>query len=229
MGLLRKSPETGLLSESPRILVVDDVASAEECEHMIGLAAGKLTPAQVLTSDGEQKQNMLRRTADIAWVYTDQTPVVKQLVARVAEIAELPAKTCERIQVVHYEAGGQHSQHIDAYEYGVDDQSLRIAGQRLKTGLLYLAAPNKGGATSFPKAKAKVKAKPGRLALFDLVIPGTTEPDFDAMHAGTPVWSGEKWACNFWFCERAVKSASGKGRGQAGSRGATKKKRKKRR
>lgn len=226
VGLLKKSPETGVLCEEPRIEVHDDVATADECEHMISLALPDLQPAQVLTSDGSLSESKLRRTADIAWVYTDQTPIVRSLVSRVAELADLPARNCERIQVVHYEAGGQHSQHIDAYEPGVDDVSIRRDGQRLKTGLLYLAAPNKGGATSFPKAKAKVRAKAGRLALFDLVVPGTTEPDYRAMHAGTPVWSGEKWACNFWFCERAVKGASKKGR--PASRSATKKRKKRR-
>ena len=62
-------------------------------------------------------------------------------------------------------------------------------------------------------------------ALFDLVVPGTTDPDYRAMHAGTPVWSGEKWACNFWFCERAVKGASQKGRASSRPRGSKKRKR----
>lgn len=212
MGLLSRSAETGVISESPRIVVVDDLATPEECAHIIGLAEGNLSPAEVLGADGERTGSTLRRTADIAWIYTDQTPVVRALVKRVAELAGLPARTCERIQVVHYDAGGKHTQHIDAYQPGVDDANLRRDGQRLKTGLLYLAAPTRGGATSFPKAKAKVKAKPGRLVLFDLVVPGTTEPDYNAMHAGNPVWSGEKWACNFWFCERTVKGASMKGR-----------------
>ena len=191
-------------------MVHDDVATADECAHVISLAQGRLKPAQILKANGELGESKLRRTADIAWVYTDETPIVKSLVSRVADIAGLPARTCERIQVVHYEAGGQHSAHIDAFEPGVDDPSLKRDGQRLKTGLLYLAAPNKGGSTSFPKAKAKVRPKAGRLAMFDLVVPGTTQPDYRAMHSGTPVWSGEKWACNFWFCERPVKAASKK-------------------
>ena len=207
-------------------MVHDDVATADECAHMISLAEGRLKPAQILKASGELGESKLRRTADIAWVNTDETPIVKSLVARIADIAGLPARTCERIQVVHYEAGGQHSAHIDAFEPGVDDISLKTSGQRLKTGLLYLAAPNKGGSTSFPKAKAKVRSKPGRLVVFDLVVPGTTQPDYRAMHSGTPVWSGEKWACNFWFCERTVKGASKKS--QPGSASATKKRKKRR-
>jgi len=227
MGLFNRSPETGVLSDSPRIEVIDDFATAEECAQIIELARGDMGNASIRNSEGEIVENNLRRTANVGWVYTDQTPMVRSMVQRAAKVAGLPAKNCERIQVVHYEPGGKYTPHLDTYKPDPSNAHYRQAGQRLKTGLLYLHEPGKGGATSFPKAKAKVKPKVGRLALFDLVEPGTAEPDPNAVHAGTPVWSGEKWVCNFWFCERAVKSASLKGRSGGGSRST--KKRKKRR
>ena len=206
MGLLRRSPETGVISESPRIEVVDDFASAEECAHVIELARGDMGSASIINAEGESVENNLRRTANIGWVFTDQSPTIKDLVARAAELADLPARQCERIQVVHYEPGGKYTPHLDTFA----EEVAAREGQRLKTGLLYLYEPAKGGATSFPKAKAKVKPKIGRLALFDLVHPGTSEPNVDAVHAGTPVWSGEKWVCNFWFRDRPVRMASAK-------------------
>ena len=227
MGLFSRSQTTGVLSESPRIEVIDDFASAEECAHIIELARDEMGNASIVNADGESVENNLRRTADIGWVYTDQTPIVRAMVQRAAEVAGMPAKNCERIQVVRYEVGGKYTPHLDTYAADRSNAHYRNAGQRLKTGLLYLHEPGKGGATSFPKAKAKVKPKVGRLALFDLVEPGTAEPDLNSIHAGTPVWSGEKWVCNFWFCERPVKSASRAGR-PGSSKKATKKRRKKR-
>lgn len=226
MGLLRKSVETGVVCASPRIEVIDDFATPEECEQIMDLARDDMSAASILNADGERVESSLRRTADIGWVYTDQTATVRAMVQRAAQAADLPAKNCERIQVVHYEVGGKYTPHLDTYNPDPSNREYRRSGQRLKTGLLYLYEPNKGGATNFPKAKAKVKPKVGRLALFDLVIPGTVEPDVDAVHAGTPVWSGEKWVCNFWFCERPVKDASKKGR--PGSAKATKKRKKRR-
>lgn len=227
MGLLRRGPETGVLSESPRIEVIDDFASAEECAHMIELARGDMGNASIVNSQGESVESNLRRTADVGWVYTDQTAMVRSMVKRAATAAEMPAKNCERIQVVHYEAGGKYTPHLDTYKPDPTNAHYRMAGQRLKTGLLYLYEPGKGGSTSFPKAKAKVKPKVGRLVLFDLVEPGTAEPDLKSVHAGTPVWSGDKWVCNFWFCEKTVKTATKKGRPGGSARGS--KKRKKRR
>jgi len=227
MGLFSKSVETGVLSESPRIEVIDDFATADECAHIIELARHDMGNASIIKSDGTTTESTLRRTADIGWVYTDQTPIIRSLVKRASETAGLPVKNCERIQVVHYEAGGKYTPHLDTYRPDPSNEHYRRAGQRLKTGLLYLHEPTKGGATSFPKAKAKVKPKVGRLTLFDLVQPGTAEPDAKAVHAGTPVWSGDKWVCNFWFCERPVPSASRKGRPNS-SQKATKRRKKRR-
>lgn len=227
MGLLRRSPETGVVCESPRIEVHDDFATPDECAHIIELARDDMGSASIINGEGESVDNQLRRTADVGWVYVDQTPVVAGLVRRVSELAGLPAKNCERIQVVHYDVGGKYTPHLDTYKADPSNTHYRRSGQRLKTGLLYLHEPGKGGATSFPKVKAKVKPKVGRLALFDLVQPGTAEPDLNSVHAGTPVWSGEKWACNFWFCERPVKAASKKSAPKARPGGT--KKRKKRR
>lgn len=227
MGFLKRAPDTGVVSESPRIEVHDGFATHDECAHIIELARNDMDSASIINAEGEQVENNLRRTANIGWVYTDQTNTVKKLVERVAELADMPAKNCERIQVVHYEVGGKYTPHLDTYKPDPSNAHYRNSGQRLKTGLLYLHEPGKGGATSFPKAKAKVKPKIGRLALFDLVHPGTAEPDLDSIHAGTPVWSGEKWACNFWFCERQVKAASKKSAARSKSSGS--KKRRKRR
>jgi len=227
MGLFSRSAETGVVSESPRIEVIDDFATPEECAHIIELARDDMSSAEIINTDGDTVSSNLRRTADIGWVYTDQTPIVRDMVKRAAEAAGLPVRNCERIQVVHYDVGGKYTPHLDTYRPDPSNKHYRMAGQRLKTGLLYLHEPNKGGSTSFPKAKAKVKPKVGRLALFDLVEPGTADPDPRAIHAGTPVWSGEKWVCNFWFCERQVKSASRAGRVNSSAK-ATKRRKKRR-
>jgi hypothetical protein len=80
----------------------------------------------------------------------------------------------------------------------------RQAGQRFKTGLLDLFEPSNGGSTNVPKAKVKVKPKVGRLALFDLVEPGTAEPDANSAHAGAPVWSGDHGCATSGFVSESL-------------------------
>lgn len=230
MGLFSRGGKTGVISETPRIEVIDDVASAEECAHVISLVEGKMRDARVV---GEEKADVMmsKRSASVGWLATNQTPAVSELVSRVAGIAQMPAKNVEVIQVVKYVTGDQHTLHLDTFdpEEPGGAQQMRNGGQRLRTGLLYLAAPDLGGSTAFPNAgKARVKAQPGRLVLFDTVFPGTTTPDPDALHSGMPVVRGEKWACNFWFRERAPKAKKGQVAG-GGGRNAKARKGKKRR
>ena len=42
------------------------------------------------------------------------------------------------------------------------------------------------------------------MVVFHNCIEGTTEINPDALHAGSPVVSGEKWAVNLWFRESAI-------------------------
>ena len=70
MGLFSKTPETGVVSQSPRIEIIDDFATPEECSHVIELARGDMDGASIINAEGESVENNLRRTADIGWVYT---------------------------------------------------------------------------------------------------------------------------------------------------------------
>lgn len=208
MGLFSRGGKTGVISEAPRIEVVDDVATAEECAHMISLVENNMRDARVV---GEEKADVMmsKRSASVGWVATNQTPIVKELVARVADLANMPAQNVEVIQVVKYVVGDQHTLHLDTFDPEEPGglQQMRNGGQRLRTGLMYLAEPDMGGSTAFPKAgKARVKARSGRLVLFDTVLPDSTTPDPKALHSGMPVVRGEKWACNFWFRERPPKA-----------------------
>lgn len=227
MGLLRRSGATGLICESPRILVVDDLATPEQCAHIMGLAAGGLKSAEVVGEDASDVM-MSKRSAAVAWVEPRQTEIVAELADDVAALAELPARNIESMQVVKYEVGDQHTFHFDTFdpEESGASRHLRNGGQRIKTGLLYLAAPSMGGSTAFPNVKARVKPKAGRLVLFDTVLPGTTTPHPDAIHSGMPVIRGQKWACNFWFRERQPPKSSGRtGGGKKSGQKAKKKKR----
>jgi len=224
MALFGKSSQTGVICDAPRIVVYDDFASPEECEHMISLVEDNMEDARVV---GEATSDIMamKRSASVGWVEPKQTPIVASLVERVAEEAELPARNIESMQVVHYQRGDQHALHYDTFDPGepAGAERIRRGGQRVRTGLLYLAAPKAGGGTAFPKVRARVKPKAGRLVLFDLLLPESSDPNPDSIHTGLPVVGGEKWACNFWFRDRSQKSTSS---GRTG--GKNRKKRRKR-
>lgn len=182
--------------------VIDDFVSLRERNHIVGLTADNMQTALVSavgdskTSDG--------RTGSVAWVKHDQTPIVRGLVKRVSNLVGIPVRHAESLQVVHYGETQEYKPHFDAYDMNTEkgQQRTERGGQRILTALMYLNEVDDGGGTVFPKLDIEVESKPGRLVLFHNladhdVIDMTRHPK--SLHGGSPVWGGEKWACNLWF------------------------------
>jgi len=112
VGLFSKMQYTAVLCETPPIDVIDDFASADECAHIINLGRSDMRSASIVSSHGDTVENNLRRTAAIGWVSTDQTVIVRSMVQPAASAAGVPARNCERIQVVHSEVGGRYTPHL---------------------------------------------------------------------------------------------------------------------
>ena len=190
------------LADDPLIQVIDDFVTDTERHHIIGLAQGKLGTALVSavgaakTSDG--------RTGSVAWIKHDQTPIVRGLVKRVSHLVGIPIRHAESLQVVHYAETEQYRPHFDAYDMDTEKGKQRTArgGQRLVTALCYLNEVEDGGGTIFPKLDLEVEARPGRMVIFHNVGDHTLDDMTrhpHSLHGGSPVWGGEKYACNLWF------------------------------
>ncbi len=193
------------MSDDPLVQVIDDFVTDTERHHIIGQTRGKLDTALVSavgaakTSDG--------RTGSVAWVKHDQTPIVRGLVKRVSHLVGIPIRHAESLQVVHYAETEQYRPHFDAYDMNTEKgrQRTEKGGQRLVTALMYLNDVEDGGGTIFPKLDMEIEAKPGRMVIFHNVGDPTLEDQTrhpKSLHGGSPVWGGEKWACNLWFRAR---------------------------
>ena len=190
------------LADDPVLQVIDDFVTVNERNHIVGLTADKMQTALV-SAVGDAKPSD-GRTGSVAWVKHDQTPIVRGLVKRVSNLVGIPIRHAESLQVVHYGETQEYKPHFDAYDMNSEKGKQRTArgGQRILTALMYLNEVEDGGGTVFPKLDIEVEAKPGRLVLFHNladheVVDMTRHPK--SLHGGSPVWGGEKWACNLWF------------------------------
>jgi prolyl 4-hydroxylase len=190
------------ISDDPIVQVIDGFLSDTERLHIIGQAQGNMKQALVsavgaaTTSEG--------RTGSVCWVKHDQTPIVRGLVKRVSNLVGIPVKHAESLQVVHYAETQQYRPHFDGWDMNSEKGKQRTAkgGQRLVTALCYLNDVDDGGGTVFPKLDLEVEAKPGRMVIFHNVVDpelGDLTRHPKSLHGGSPVWGGEKWACNLWF------------------------------
>lgn len=190
------------VADDPIVQVIDGFVTDHERQHVVGLAVGK-TERALVSAVGESKRSE-GRTGSVCWVEHDRTAVVRGLVKRVSNLVGIPVRHAESLQVVHYAETEQYRPHYDAYDLDSEKGRERTAvgGQRVVTALMYLNEVADGGGTTFPNLGLEIEARPGRLVVFHNIADRsgtdlTRHPD--SLHGGSPVWAGEKWACNLWF------------------------------
>ena len=193
----------GAVCDDPLIWVVDDFVEPDECDHLLALADGRM--ADALVSRLGEDSTSERRTGEVCWLRHDESAVVAALVGRVATFVGLPRTHAENLQVVHYAETQEYQPHYDAWDVSTPkgEENTAQGGNRAVTALMYLSEPAGGGATAFPNLGLELEARPGRLVVFHNLATGSGDArHVDALHGGTVVTSGEKWACNLWFRER---------------------------
>jgi len=191
-----------IYSQSPRIEVVDDFLSIEECEHFISLGVDSLNASKVMGEKGGEVFDE-RRTSQHCWVAHGQTEMSQRVADNISNAVGFPTDNAESFQLVHYSETQEYQPHFDAFstESVSGQDALERGGQRLITALVYLNRVAGGGNTNFPNLDLEVEARPGRMVIFQNCYPGTDTCHPDSLHGGMPVSEGEKWALNLWFRE----------------------------
>ena len=183
---------------SPRIVVVDDFLTDDECEHLKSLAASSLTRSTVVDREtGEGRMDTVR-TSKGGFLSAAQTPTVAIIEERIAQFTGTPAANGEPFQILRYDAGDQYLAHHDWFD-PTDPGSARHlrSGQRISTMLLYLNDVVAGGSTQFPSLGLTVRPKKRRALYFEYpAVSGS--PDSRCLHGGSPVVDGEKWVATKW-------------------------------
>ncbi len=189
------------VASDPLVWVIDDFVTEVEREHIMAIAARRMSEAKVSRVGANALSE--KRTGSVAWVKHDQTPIVRGLVKRVSDLIGVPANHSESLQVIHYGETQEYRPHYDAWDIntGKGREKIAIGGNRAVTALMYLNEVTEGGGTTFPNLDLEVEAIPGRMVIFHDLYVGGSERHVDALHGGMPVIDGEKWACNLWFRE----------------------------
>ena len=121
--------------------------------------------------------------------------------------------------MIRYGVGQRYNKHTDAYDptnaRGIN--ACRDGGNRMVTALIYLTEVAEGGETGFINMRLDIPPVPGTILIFHNCYEGSCSLHPDSLHAGKPVITGEKWACNLWFRERPTAAgAAALRRAQAG-------------
>lgn len=185
----------------PRVVLLGNVLSAQECAELIDTARGRLKRSATFNAVTGENEAHQSRTSDGTYLPTACTPLVARIEQRIADLAGWPLDHAEPLQVLHYGPGAEYKPHYDYFDPDGPgaEAALRHGGQRVATLVTYLNTPLRGGATTFPDAGLEFAAVQGNAVFFSY---DRAHPSTKTLHAGAPVIEGEKWVLTRWFRER---------------------------
>lgn len=201
---LTTPPPKRSLSDAPRIRVIENFATPQECDWVMARAHGRLGPAMVLDKQtGREKTHPDRTNKAIELDVPAMDVVIQILRARIAAATNLPLPVFEPAQIMHYSVGEEFRPHYDFLTGDAEGWAAQLEryGQRIATFLLYLNDDFEGGETDFPSVGISHRGGKGDALFFANVDPAGT-PDRKTLHAGRPPSRGQKWILSQWIRNR---------------------------
>lgn len=174
----KKNAKAEVVSEErPLAMLFRGFLSLEETQHMVDLANSHLARSKVVSMANESMSDS--RTSYGAWLSNSlRDEKVVEIEHRIHDVVGIPHSFGEGIYVLRYEQQQKYDPHTDncgrtgmvAKESCVkflkraggpvcgDQAGGSSCGDRIATFIMYLKAPNKGGATVFPHARLSAGA-----------------------------------------------------------------------
>lgn len=189
----------------PHAVLLGNLLSPEECQALMAYALRKGLKASGVVdwATGHSVQHGARTSSSVFFTRAE-TPLIDAVENRLATLTGWPVSHGEGLQILRYEPGQQYRPHHDWFDPAQPGSAthLQRGGQRVGTTVIYLAAAQAGGGTSFPKAGLEVAPPAGGAIFFrNLTLHG--QPDDLSLHAGTPVEQGVKIVMTYWQREQA--------------------------
>ena len=199
-----RTPALKIMSASPRVALVEGIASPDLCDWLIERARPRLAPALVYNPDtGGPEHAGVRTNSECPFGANTRDLLFAFLRSRFSTATELPVAAMEQPIVLHYLPGQQFEPHHDYLDAAAPGYAKDIAdrGQRVLTLLLCLNDDYEGGETHFPMLGRRFRGRKGNALFFWNVEPnGNTDPR--TLHAGLPPTRGEKWLLSQWIRNR---------------------------
>lgn len=182
----------------PRVVVFEGLLTLEECSALVEQARPRLSRSETVDNAKGGSEINAARTSDGMFFTRGETPLIARIEARVAALLRWPADHGEGLQILRYRPGAEYQPHYDYFDpvHPASAAILQRGGQRVGTLVMYLVAPERGGATTFPSCGLEVAPVPGNAVFFSYDRP---HPSTGTLHGGAPVLQGEKWVATKWL------------------------------
>lgn len=166
----------------------------EECEHIIKISGEKFSRSTVM---GIENNFDNRRTSFTAKLNLPDDKILESIRHKAAKLIDMPAENFELFQCVSYAQGQEFDVHYDTLDEIQEKELIEKEGQRKFTLLAYLNDGYEGGETHFPHLDLLIQPVKGSLLIFNN-LDENGKVIKEMLHAGKPVWEGQKFAMNMW-------------------------------
>ncbi len=190
-----------MVMRQPHVVVFGNLLSDEECSALVAAATPRL--GRSLTVDiktgGEEIND--DRTSRGMFFTRGENALVQRIETRITRLLNWPSENGEDLQVLQYRPGAEYKPHYDYFDPDEPGTPaiLQRGGQRVGTLIIYLSAPEQGGATVFPDIGLEVVPQRGNAVFFSYDRPHSSTL---SLHGGAPVLAGQKWIATKWLRER---------------------------
>ena len=183
---------------NPQIKIYNNFFSEKDCEKIINLSKGNLKQPGV----GINSMKKAIRTGKNCFIKKEKNSFTLGITKKIAKTLGLNSDHSSELQIVYYAQNQTYAYHYDAYPKGSNGKLLTPRGQpyqRKISTICYLNNVIRGGETYFPKIDISIKPELGKMLVFSNTLDNTNDRDPNSMHAGLPVFEGEKWILVNWF------------------------------
>ena len=186
--------------QRPRVVGFGGLLSDDECRGLMALAEPRLLRSETVDNATGGSEVNAARTSDGMFFERGEAPLITAVEQRIAELLRWPLDHGEGLQVLRYRPGAQYRPHHDYFDpaHPGTARILQRGGQRVGTLVMYLNAPEGGGATTFPDVGLEVAPVRGNAVFFSY---DRAHPATGTLHGGAPVTAGEKWVATKWLRE----------------------------
>ncbi len=184
----------------PRVVVFGSLLGDDECDALIELARPRLVRSETVDNATGGNEINAARTSEGMFFQRGEAPLIARLEERIAALLNWPVENGEGLQILHYRPGAEYKPHHDYFDpaHAGSVPILARGGQRLASLVMYLNAPTRGGATTFPDVGLEVAPIKGNAVFFSYDRPHAATR---TLHGGAPVQEGEKWVATKWLRE----------------------------
>jgi len=184
-----------VLCREPLIMKFEGVLTDEECQQLIETAAPRLKESKLVNKVVSEI-----RTSRGMFFEDEESPFIRRIEQRIAQLMNVPIEHAEGLQVLHYGPGQEYRAHYDFF--GQNSPSAR--NNRISTLVIYLNDVEEGGETVFPLLELAVKPKRGSAVYFEYFY-RNQELNNLTLHSSIPVVHGEKWVATQWMRRQRIR------------------------